>query len=236
MKERADIEKGLLAFADLSHGDLGAASLCANHHCCKYTGGRVAHFHLGERTGMAETSSLPRTFVSFSSADIGRYHLMCAWKAHEHIDFNFADFQLDEEINSDRPSYIKTVCAQKIRRSDTFVLLIGNDTYKKTVFVKAEVETAVEKGCRMIGVNLNNCRFKDALCPAFFADVGALFVPFSPRILAEALAWNSPGTHLWYYFIDQVYTQLGYQLSGDTAVLPPSPNPFAGGNRPFRAK
>jgi hypothetical protein len=49
----------------------------------------------------------PRAFVSFSSTDIGRYQLMCAWKAHEKIDFSFADFQLDEAINSKNPSYIK---------------------------------------------------------------------------------------------------------------------------------
>lgn len=181
---------------------------------------------------MTEMSSLPRTFVSFSSADKGRYDLMCAWKAHEHIDFNFADFQLDEAIQSLRPNYIKSVCAAKIRRADTFVLLIGSDTYTKTVFVKDEVETAVEKGCRLIGVNLNNCRFKDALCPAFFADVGALFVPFSSRILAEALTWHRQGAHPWYLVIDKVYTQLGYQPIGDTAVLPQPLNPFSGGNRP----
>lgn len=46
---------------------------------------------------------------------------------------------------------------------------------------------AVEKGCRLVGVNLNNCRVRDELCPPFFANVGALFVPFSPRIIAEAL-------------------------------------------------
>jgi len=46
---------------------------------------------------------LSRTFVSFSSTDIGRYHMMCAWKANEHIDFDFADFQLDEAINSKHP-------------------------------------------------------------------------------------------------------------------------------------
>ena len=181
---------------------------------------------------MTEMRSLPRTFVSFSSADKGRYDLMCAWKAHEHINFNFADFQLDEAINSVRPHYIKSVCAAKIRRVDTFVLLIGNDTYTKTVFVKDEVETAVEKGCRLIGVNLNNCRFKDALCPAFFADVGALFVPFSSRVLAEALTWDRQGTSPWYYFFDEVYTRLGYQLIGDNAVLPKPLNPFSGGNRP----
>ena len=181
---------------------------------------------------MTETPSLTRTFVSFSSADKGRYDLMRAWKAHEHIDFNFADFQLDEAINSQRPNYIKSVCAAKIRRVDTFVLLIGNDTYTKTVFVKDEVETAVEKGCRLIGVNLNNCKFKDALCPAFFGNVGALFVPFSSRILAEALTWNKQGNSPWYFFPDAVYSRLGYQLIGTTAVLPLPPNPFGGGNWP----
>lgn len=177
-------------------------------------------------------ASLPRTFVSFSSADKGRYDLMCAWKAHEHIDFNFADFQLDEAVNSRTPYYIKSVCAAKIRRADTFILLIGNDTFTKTVFVKDEVDTAVEKECRLIGVNLNNCRFKDHLCPAFFANVGAMFVPFSSRIVAEALTWQRQGSHPWYYFFDEVYTRHGYQLVGNTAALPPRPNPFGGGTRP----
>lgn len=181
-------------------------------------------------------ADLARTFVSFSSADIGRYHMMTAWKAHQHIAFNFADFQLDESINSKTPYYIKSVCAAKVRRADTFVLLIGKDTYTKTVFVKDEVEVAVEKGCRMIGVNLNDSRFKDGLCPDFFANVGAMFVPFSSRIMAEALAWQRQGTNPWYYFFDEVYTNLGYQLIGDTAVLPDPPSPFAGGNRPSWAK
>jgi Thoeris protein ThsB, TIR-like domain len=186
--------------------------------------------------GRNDMADLARTFVSFSSADKGRYDLMRAWKAHEHINFNFADFQLDEAINSKTPYYIKSVCAAKVRRADTFALLIGNDTHTKTVFVKDEVEVAIEKGCRLIGVNLNNCRSKDELCPNFFADVGALFVPFSSRIVAEALTWKREGNSPWYYFIDEVYTRLGYRLIGNTAVLPLPPNPFSGGNRPPWAK
>jgi hypothetical protein len=104
---------------------------------------------------------LARTFVSFSSTDIQRYHMMCAWKAHEHIDFNFADFQLEEAVKSNSPYYIKSKCAAKIRRADTFVLLIGADTYTKTQFVEPAGEAAIEKRCRLIGVNLNNGRFKD---------------------------------------------------------------------------
>jgi hypothetical protein len=183
--------------------------------------------------------ALPRTFVSFSSNDIHRYHMMCAWKASKHIDLDFADFQLDEAINSHNPYYIKSVCRAKIRRADTFILLIGNDTWQKTTFVKSEVEVAIEKGCRLIGVNINNSRFKDAWCPDFFADNGAVFVPFSSRIVAKALApWQRPGgesnlTSGDWYFFDSTYTSLGYVLEGNTATLPPNPNPFLFGRPPW---
>jgi MTH538 TIR-like domain (DUF1863) len=182
-----------------------------------------------------------RAFVSFSSTDIGRYHMMCAWKANEHIDFNFADFQLDEAINSENENYIKRTCREKIRQADTFVLLIGNDTFTKTTFVKWEAEVAIEKGCRLIGVNINNCRFKDRwLCPYFFADKGAVFVPFSSRIVAEAMKPHRfeslTGQTRDFHFYDHIYTGLGYQLVGDTAILPLPSNPFHSGGRPPWAK
>jgi hypothetical protein len=168
--------------------------------------------------------SLPRTFVGFSSTDLHSYHLMCAWKAHEHIDFNFADFQLNDAIDSRNEQYIKRVCSSKIRLSDTYVLLIGQDTSARTTYVKWEVEVAMQTGCRLIGVNLNNSRSRDRLCPPFFANRGALFVPYSPRIIAKALEpWqHSPRQSQDWHFEDSVYSALGYQLVGDTAVLPPS--------------
>jgi hypothetical protein len=190
------------------------------------------------RESVSETarSSLTSDFCQFQLRRQRAIRSDVCWKAHEHINFNFADFQLEEAIKSQRPYYIKTVCAAKVRRADTFVLLIGGNTHTKITFVKDEVETAVEKGCRLIGVNLNNCRFKDALCSPFFADVGALFVPFSSRILAEALTWQNPGTHSWYYFRDEEYVRLGYQIAGSIATLPPPLNPFRGENKPPWAK
>lgn len=56
---------------------------------------------------------LPRTFVGFSSTDIHDYELMLAWKANEHIDFNFADCQLNQEINSGNKVYIKRKCRER---------------------------------------------------------------------------------------------------------------------------
>ena len=165
-----------------------------------------------------------RTFVSFSSTDIGHYQMMRAWKAHEHNDFNFADFQLDDAVRSENESYVKQICRQQIQQAGTFVLLIGNDTFSKTTFVRWEVEVAIEKGCRLVGVNLNNCRRRDWLCPYFFVGYGALFVPFSSRIVAEALQpWHRdpqpPGHAGDFYFYDHVYARLGYELVGDTAVI-----------------
>ena len=87
---------------------------------------------------------LDPVFVGFSSKDIRSYHLMCAWKAHEHIEFNFADFQLNDAIDSENESYIKTKLRRKIVRSDVYALLIGTDTWQKTTFVKWEVEVAIE--------------------------------------------------------------------------------------------
>jgi hypothetical protein len=184
--------------------------------------------------------TLPRTFVGFSSTDILQYRLMCAWKAHEHIDFNFADFQLEQAINSEDENYIKRLLRNKIVRADTYALLIGQDTVRKIRFVKWEVEVAIEKGCRLIGINLNNSRSIDYLCPFFFRDKGALFVPFSPRIVAKALEWNpqprDPSLPDDWHFLDNFYTSLGYILIDNRATLPPSPNPFAAGKRPPWAK
>jgi hypothetical protein len=160
-------------------------------------------------------ADLPRTFVSFSSSDITYYRTMMMWNANEYIDFNFKDFQFDEALNITNPTRIKAACAAKIRLIDTFILLIGNDTYTKTEFVQPEVEAAIEKGCRLIGMNLNDCRFKDWLCPWFFADKGAVFIPFSSRIAALAIKPQrfdppGPGQTRDFYFHDHVYTDRGY--------------------------
>ena len=173
--------------------------------------------------------ALPRTFVSFSSTDISFYHLMWAWKAHDDIEFDFADFQLDESISCENPHYIKSVCRKKIRRADAFVLLIGDDTWRKTTFVKYEIEVAIEKGCRLIGVNLDQWRMRNpATCPEFFTDVDAVFVPFSSRIVGHAIENYqppSPTENSNRIYKDSLYQRFGYTLDGNTAKQPPPPPP-----------
>jgi hypothetical protein len=153
---------------------------------------------------------LPRTFVGFSSTDIKSYHLMLAWKANEHIDFDFTDCQLQNELNSENEEYIKRVCRQRINMASKYIMLIGQDTRNKYKYVRWEAEVAHEKGCTIIGVNLDKSRRRvEVTCPPVINDIGAVFVSFSPKIIAYALEnyeMNKEGN---YYYKDEVYKKLG---------------------------
>ncbi|NRQ42124.1 TIR domain-containing protein [Rheinheimera sp. YQF-2] len=131
---------------------------------------------------------LPRAFVGFSSTDIHNYWLMLAWKANKNINFNFADCQLNAAVNSENEQYIKRKCRERINLAGKYVLLIGQDTKSKHKYVRWEAEVAIEKGCTIIGVNLDGARsmVRDT-CPPVIRDIGAIFVPFSPKIVAYAI-------------------------------------------------
>jgi len=155
---------------------------------------------------------LVRTFVGFSSSDIHYYRLMQAWKEHEKIDFNFVDCQLATEIHSESEAYIKTKCRERINMAGTFIALIGNDTRSKHKYVRWEMEVAIEKKCRIIGVNLDGSRkVVGQTCPPILRDIGAMFVPFSPKIIAYALENYRMHPNDDYHYLNHIYSQLGYK-------------------------
>ena len=154
---------------------------------------------------------LPRTFVGFSSTDIHYYRLMLAWKENEYIDLNFANCQLAQEINSEDEAYIKRKCRERIDMAGTFAVLIGQDTRSKHKYVRWEMEVAIEKKCWIIGINLDKSRrVVDATCPPIIRNIGAIFVPFSPKIVAYALENYRMGANDDFHYKDHIYTQLGY--------------------------
>jgi hypothetical protein len=166
---------------------------------------------------------LPRTFVGFSSTDIRSYRLMCAWKEHEKIDFDFCDCQLQKELYSDSESYIKEKCRERINMAGTYVMLIGDDTRHKHKYVRWEAEIAIEKKCRLIGVNLDKWRFMNSTtCPPVMNDIGAVFVPFSPQIIAHALKHFDRKESGNWYFNDRTYAERGYTLQGNCAIKVPT--------------
>jgi hypothetical protein len=154
---------------------------------------------------------LPRTFVGFSSTDIKYYWLMKAWKENENIDFNFTDCQLHDDINSDDEDYVKRKCRERINMAGKYILLIGKDTRYKYKFVRWEAEVAIEKGCTIIGVNLDGSRkIVEAACPPVIRDIGAIFVPFSPCIIKHALENYKLHQNDNYNYKEEIYTKLGY--------------------------
>lgn len=156
---------------------------------------------------------LPRTFVGFSSTDIHYYRLMLAWKASEHIDFNFVNCQLHDDINSEDENYIKRKCRERINLAGKYVMLIGEDTKSKHKYVRWEAEVAIEKGCTIIGVNLNGSRqMQRNTCPPIIRDIGAIFVPFSPKIVAYAIEnYKMHDDNDNYHYKDHIYKKLGYE-------------------------
>lgn len=154
---------------------------------------------------------LPRAFVGFSSTDINYYRMMLAWKAHEHIDFNFADVQLDKAINSEDEGYIKRLCRERIEMASRFIMLIGEDTRSKHKYVRWELEVAIEKGCTIIGVNLDKSRdMVDAKTPPIMKNIGAVFVPFNAKIVAFAIEnYQMSGQKDNRVYKPEIYKQLG---------------------------
>lgn len=114
--------------------------------------------------------------------------MMQAWKANENIDFDFTDCQLQRELNSEDEAYIKRVCRERINMASKYIMLIGQDTRYKYKYVRWEAEVAIEKGCTVIGVNLDQSyHINNDLCPPVIRDIGAVFVAFRPKIIAHAL-------------------------------------------------
>lgn len=155
---------------------------------------------------------LPRTFIGFSSTDIRYYRLMQAWKQHEHSDFNFTDCQLPDAVDSSDEAYVKRRLRERISMAGTYALLIGDDTKYQRKFVPWEAEVAIEKGCTLIGINLGGSRQITERCPSVLKNVGAIFVPFSPAIVAYALEhYGGNKTQDWHYK-QEIYRQLGYDV------------------------
>lgn len=154
---------------------------------------------------------LPRTFVGFSSTDRHMYELMGAWRKNSRFDFNFADCQLNMAINSEDEDYIKRKCRERIEMAGTFALLIGRETRSKHKYVRWEIQVAIEKGCKLIGINLDGARSLNAdLCPPILQDAGAVFVPYSPAIIAHALVNPTNSERGNYSYSSAIYKSLGY--------------------------
>jgi len=161
-----------------------------------------------------------KTYVAFDGDnDISYYRIMQAWRANGNVAF---DFHNAHDLNSARDSSseesIKSQLRIKMQNTKLFLLLVGNNTYRCTKFVKWEIESAIRIGLPIVVVNLNNKKqFDDDLCPSWLDEQLAIHIPFKQKIIQYAIdKWPESHNKLVekeesrsYFYEASVYEKLG---------------------------
>ena len=102
-----------------------------------------------------------KIFVSYKDDYEGRTHknLLVAWSENKNFpEISFYDNSVGTSINSTNAYYIKQVILEKIKKSDVFLCLIGEHTYKSEL-VALEIEKANELNKKIIAVKVEKHYF-----------------------------------------------------------------------------
>lgn len=163
-----------------------------------------------------------KTYVAFASEDIAKYRLMEAWKANEHIEFDFFNaHDLFVSRDSSKPETIKRNLRERLKNAKQVVLLGSKDAKTKgsdgDSFLAHEIEVIIEFNLPVVVVNLDQDRTIDRNYipdPLLQADYYTESVSFQPKIIMYALdnyadvfsKSEKKGPH---YYLPHVYTNLG---------------------------
>jgi hypothetical protein len=163
-----------------------------------------------------------KTYVAFAGEDIHHYYLMQAWKANEHIDFNFFDAH---DINTARdtsdPETIRRRLRERMASAKQAVLLgsprarsKGGDGHS---FLAYEVKYLLDLGLPVVIANLNASRTvqsNNIPQPIYGNSLYTVSVSFQPKIIqfaldnyVDAFATSSNSGH-------HVYNESTYQRLG----------------------
>lgn len=100
-----------------------------------------------------------KMFISYHSDAEGTMYknLLVAWAKNDsnHFDITFDDQSVGVSINSTSAAYIKTVIAGRIKNSNTFLCLVGENTHKSD-WVSWEIAKAVELNKKIVAVKISN--------------------------------------------------------------------------------
>lgn len=131
-----------------------------------------------------------KTYVCFDGdKDIQYYYLLKAWKASDHIAFNFFDaHDLNMARDSSQESSIKAQLLDRLRNAKLMVVLVGESTRYLTKFVKWEMEQALRLGLPIVAVNLNQENgVDDSRCPPTIRNKLCLHIPFRQKAMEWAI-------------------------------------------------
>jgi hypothetical protein len=136
-----------------------------------------------------------KTYVAFASEDISKYRMMEAWKANEHIDFDFYDaHDLFVSCDTSKPETIKRNLRERLKNAKQIVLLGSKDGKKKggdgVSFLAHEIEVIIEFNLPIVVVNLDQNRTIERAYipdPLLNVDYYTVSVSYQPKIIMHAL-------------------------------------------------
>lgn len=136
-----------------------------------------------------------KTYVAFASEDITQYRLMTAWKANEHIDFDFFDaHDLYVSRDTSKPETIKANLRERMKNAKQIVLLGSAHAKRKggdgVSFLAHEIAVLMEFKLPVVIANLDGNRNIDKAFiprPLLDADYYTVSVSFQPKIIQYAL-------------------------------------------------
>lgn len=136
-----------------------------------------------------------KTYVAFASEDIGKYRMMAAWKASEHIEFDFFNaHDLFIARDTSKPETIKRNLRERMKNAKQVVLLGSKDGKRKgsdgVSFLAYEIEVIIEFNLPVVVVNLDQDRNVDENYipdPLLTIKYYTLSVSYQPKIIMHAL-------------------------------------------------
>ena len=134
-----------------------------------------------------------KTYVAFASEDITCYRLMQAWRAHDHIEFDFLDaHDLNTARDTSQPDTIRRRLRERLANTKQVVVLLSDTTKPKgerpSSFLYYEIETVVALRLPIVFANLNGSRVvQQNKLPSSLTDRYTMSVSFQPKIVQYAL-------------------------------------------------
>lgn len=140
-----------------------------------------------------------KTYVCFASEDIKSYYLMTAWKANEHIDFNFHDaHDIAIALDTSQKETIRRRLRERLANTKQAVLLIGDVTRTKAAnsskFLHYELEVLLDLEIPIVVSNLNGSREAQTsrMPKVLTGDYYTVSTSFQPKIIQYGLDEHVP--------------------------------------------
>lgn len=124
-----------------------------------------------------------KVFVSYDYDNDKHYkNLLAAWDANAGFDFTWDDHSTPK-INSADADYVKSVLADKMKKAECLLTIVGKETYKSD-WVDWEIKKAKDLGLSLVGVKID----KSYTSPAALLNCGASWaLSFTQDAVVKAL-------------------------------------------------